>query len=196
MCGRYQFEGIEEKIAAFCQVEPDEFKQGEVAPTDTALVLTKDGARAMRWGFAEDFSKAPIFNARQEKVMQSPLFSDSFAKRRVVVPTSGFYEWKSEADLDLLGMPMKPYKIKYLFRLPDEPVLFLAGFYKMCIVKGGEAQPCFTILTTEPNDSMRDVHDRMPVILKESELAAWLADDAFAAAIMPRMPPALARTHA
>ena len=169
------------------------YKTGEVAPTDPALVLTPDGPRVMRWGFAESFTKAPVFNARIDKVRESRLFADSVAQRRVVVPTSGFFEWKEEAQLDLLGDPMKPYKVKYLFKLDGEDALYLAGIYKTCVLPNGEARPCFTILTTEPNDSMRDVHDRMPVILRKSEIDAWMNDNAAAGAIMDRIQPELVR---
>ena len=206
MCGRYQLES-EDDIADICQILQEwpaqlsgkvgdalpEYKTGEVAPTDPALVMTQNGLSVMRWGFVESFTRAPLFNARQDKVWDSRVFADSAAQRRIVVPTSGFYEWKNETQLDLLGQPMKPYKVKYLFKLDDEPALFLAGFYKMCVVKDGAPQPCFTILTTEPNESMRDVHDRMPVILRRSELDAWMTDRAAAEKIMTRVQPALIR---
>ena len=74
--------------------------------------------------------------------------------------------------------------------------VFLAGFYKMCIVKDGTPQPCFTILTTEPNDSVKDVHDRMPVLLRRSELRAWMTDKAAAEEIMTRVQPELVRIAA
>ena len=209
MCGRYQLETEEEiwqyqyiiqewnaKFSGKSEDLPDGFKTGEIAPTDPALVLTRDGLEVMRWGFSESFTKAPIFNAREDKVWESRLFADSAAQRRIVVPTSGFYEWKSEAQLDLLGQPMKPYKVKYLFKLDEEQSLFLGGFYKQCILPNGEKKPCFTILTTNPNDSMKDIHDRMPVILRRSELNAWMTDKTAAEEIMMRVQPDLIRIAA
>ena len=202
MCGRYQL-GSEEDIEEICQIlqtcsaefsgVPSGYKTGEIAPTDPALVMTQDGLVVMRWGFAASFTKVPLFNARQEKIWDSRMFADSAAQRRIVVPTSGFFEWKNEVQLDLLGQPMKPYKAKYLFKIDDEPSLFLAGFYKMCTVKNGASRPCFTVLTTEPNESMRDVHDRMPVIIKRSEFNAWMTDRTAAEEIMTRVQPKLIR---
>ena len=191
MCGRFQLD-TEVEISEFrkiVQEVTEKFKVGEVAPTDPALVVTRNGPAVMRWGFAESF--ATIINATQEKAWTSSVFAESTEKRRIFIPTTGFYEWKPEYQLDLLGMPMKPYKVKYLFKITNEPILYLAGIYKECVLKDGSIRSCFAILTTAPNESMKEVHDRMPVILRKEELEAWMTVTLAAKDIMQRTQPEL-----
>jgi putative SOS response-associated peptidase YedK len=99
-------------------------------------------------------------------VAEKPAFRDSFRRRRCLVPADGFYEWKK-----LDAKSRQPYLIRRQDRLP----FAFAGLWSSW--RGPEgALPLrtFTILTTEPNDLMRPLHDRMPVILDRRDFAAWL----------------------
>lgn len=100
-----------------------------------------------------------IFNARSETALERPMFKDSVIHRRAVIPASGFYEWNHQKE-------------KYIFTRKDEKVLFMAGFYKLT-----EMGKCFVILTTQANASMESVHERMPLILEEDEINAWIYQD-------------------
>ncbi len=90
-----------------------------------------------------------------------------------MVPTTGFYEWDKR-------------KTKYHFRLPGKNVLYLAGLWS--VFQGEER---FVVLTTAPNDTIINVHDRMPVILTEPELEPWLHDTGMASAKLTAIQPAL-----
>ena len=87
------------------------------------------------------------------------MFRRSLTTMRCVIPSSGFFEWSHTGP-----------KIKYQFNLPDSPTLFMAGLYQ----DFGEERR-FVIITTSANDSMIEVHNRMPVVLQEAERNAWLS---------------------
>ena len=91
--------------------------------------------------------------------MDKPSFKNGILYHRLAVPASGFYEWNS-------------MKEKNTFTRTDSPVLYMAGF---CDWFENECR--FVILTTEANDSMRKVHDRMPLILEEEQLADWFYNE-------------------
>ena len=90
------------------------------------------------------------------------MFRKSVLERRCVVPTTGFYEWNAKKE-------------KFLFRLPEHDTLYLAGLWNSF---AGEER--FTVLTTMPNDTIVNVHDRMPVLLLPEEVEPWLRDTAMA----------------
>ena len=106
------------------------------------------------------------------------MFRESLLRRRCAVPSAGFYEWDAR-------------KTKYLFRLPAQPCLYLAGLYDMF---GGERR--YVVLTTAANDSVRDVHERMPVLLPRDTLEAWIHNAAAARAWLGAPMPALTREAA
>ena len=171
MCCRYYYEDqIREmmedlrasqtiKLAEPLQVEPGR----DIHPSDSSVVICREGddlyAKNMRWGFDNPYAKGLIINARAETAMEKNLFSDSILNRRCVSPASGFYEWD-------------PYKARYQFTSPEGGLLLLAGFYR-----SEQGVPRFTILTTDANDSMIKVHNRMPVMIGRDEIRPWIEDD-------------------
>lgn len=186
MCGRYQFtaEQCEEirQIAEAIQRKygAGAWTPGEIRPSNHAPVLL-DGAggpvpKLMKWGY--QLPGTLVINARAETAAEKPLFRDSVRSRRCLIPSTGFYEWDGQ-------------KRKYLFTLPREGALYMAGLYDR---RGNE--DCYCILTTSPNASMRPFHDRMPLILTGEQRHRWLADDDAAARILTVVPPELMRTSA
>ena len=153
---------------------------GEIRPSNHAPVLL-DGAggpvtKLMKWGYL--LPGTLVINARAETAQEKPLFLESVRSRRCLIPSTGFYEWDSQ-------------KRKYLFTLPGEGILYMAGLYDR---RGNE--DCYCILTTAPNESMRPVHDRMPLILTGDQQRRWLADDTAAGEILAAQPPELVRASA
>ncbi len=150
-------------------------------PADMACVLYgsegKLHAGQMWWGFPSWRSGNLMINARCESALQKPMFSESVMRRRCVIPASGFYEWDRE-------------KNKVTFRLPDQPCLFLAGFYNLF-----DAQPRYIILTTQANESMAPVHDRMPLILPKEEVAQWIHEPGKTQEYLKSAPPQLHRSQ-
>lgn len=125
------------------------------------------GLAMFKWGFVPHWTQnAPTMkpvNAKSETVANSPMFGDSFRKRRCLVPASGFYEWRTVAKK----------KIPVWFHLKDKSPFGFAGVWD---VWQGPAGKVFTvaILTTTPNEVTLTVHDRMPVIIKPEDEAIWL----------------------
>ncbi len=146
-----------------------------VAPTQDAPVVRTgaDGAREgalLRWGlvpfWAEDLSIGNrLINARGESARRKPSFRAAFAHRRCVVPVSGFFEWQKVEG----STRKRPY---WLGR-EDRGVLLLAGLWERWD-KGDAPLETFTILTTDANEVVSPIHNRMPVVLDTGDVGAWL----------------------
>ena len=188
MCGRYLFSTQEYK--KFQQIVRDaqrrsngqhnelNFPAGDIAPTNEAPVLIASGdkvvAEFQRWGIP-GWRGGMMINARAETVCVKPMFRRSMAAQRCVIPASGYYEWDAG-------------KHKYFFQLPGKPI-YLAGIYDNI-----EGINCFVILTTSPNETVKDIHDRMPLILNHDQVRPWLTDAQLALSLLTIVPPALQRS--
>jgi len=160
----------------------DSVKRGEIFPTDNAPVLASSMRPAlMSWGLPGFTGKSVIINARAETVTEKPMFSHLIRSHRCVIPSTGFFEWDKLSGTNR--------KAKYLFNLPDEPLLYMAGFYD----PSQKGLPRYVILTTAANQSISDIHNRMPVILQRDELSGWVLDDGFYRKVLKRVPPLLTR---
>ena len=197
MCGRYQVMDEEVNIEMkkiideinrrhYGKEEEKKMATGEIFPTNIAPVISTDGPKPMRWGFppVRNGLRA-VINARQETAATSPYFRDALQRRRVVVPTSGFFEWNHDEK--------KKATDKYRFRLPGESVLYLAGIYSPFALEGNTVEESYSILTTAANDGMIKTcnHDRMPVYLSVSEVETWLHDPKCIEDILRRPQPPL-----
>ena len=144
-----------------------------IAPTDQVPIVRidpHDGERELvmaRWGlipfWMKEKPKIPHINARAETVHKVPLFREAFAKRRALIPATGFYEWETRAD------GKQPYRF---VRQDMEPFAF-AGLWEFTRI-GGEDILSATIIVGEPNLLVAPVHDRMPVMLMPDDCDRWL----------------------
>jgi putative SOS response-associated peptidase YedK len=105
-----------------------------------------------------------MINARAETVATSPAFRSPFKKQRCLVPANGFYEWKK------LGNIKEPHYIKPV----TDDLFVMAGLYDIWKDAEGHETYSYTIITTEPNDLMKSIHNRMPVILNRNDEDTWL----------------------
>jgi putative SOS response-associated peptidase YedK len=152
---------------------PELFPRYNVAPTQPVLAVRVAGvgreAVMLRWGlvpsWAKDLKQAPI-NARAETAADKPTFRHALRKRRCLIPADGFYEW----------VALEGRKQPYCFRPGDGRPFAFAGLWERWEGPQGPVESC-AILTTEANDLVRPVHDRMPVILPERHWRAWLDTD-------------------
>ena len=165
MCARYQVDiNIETIREIFAEIERRfpgvVMSTGEIFPSNVAPILTRDGAKPAKWGFKRYDGKGLVINARAETAAEKRMFKGAFEKGRCVVPTTGFFEWTKDKQ-----------KIKYLFELPDEQLLYMAGLYEYI-----DNDLCMVVLTHPANDSVSEVHDRMPVILTGDQLTLWLTE--------------------
>lgn len=188
MCGRYTIRHLADFIRATPSYLPpfEEFDEKRIIPRfnvapgqQVPLVRINGDGKAIldfaRWGLIPFWTKGkpkmqPI-NARDDKVLQSPMFKGTMERRRCLIAADGFYEWKGA----------KPPKIPYFFRLKDDAPVSFAGLWERRKPDPDSedaevAETCLHITTT-PNKLVRPVHDRMPVILHPEDYARWLDRD-------------------
>ena len=186
MCGRYQFTAEQcEEIRRIAQAIQQKYGKGawtpgDVQPANVAPVILSEGGklglRLMKWGYQTPGTL--VINARAETAAAKPMFRESVRSRRCLIPSTGFYEWDAN-------------KRKYLFTLPGQGVLYMAGLYDR-----RDNEDCYCVLTMAPNPSMQPIHDRMPLILTGEQRRRWLADTNAAAEILTVVPPELVRISA
>ena len=130
----------------------------------------------LRWGLVPSWAKDPKvgdrqINARAESLLDKPAFRTAFAKRRCLIPADGFYEWKAVPG-------HKRKQPMFVHRRDGEPMAF-AGLWEVWRERPDDdwLRTC-AIVTTEPNDLLAPIHDRMPVVLPESAWGTWLDPDA------------------
>ena len=165
------------ELAEIFEAEPLADEPGgryNIAPTDEAIVVVqRDDRRAItsyRWGLIPHWSTdakiaSRTFNARAESIASTPAFRDSFRRKRCLVPVDGFYEWRRQERV------RRPYRI---FRADGRP-LVLAGLWDgWKNPETGEVRRTFTIVTTTPNATVAELHNRMPVIVPDDAWARWL----------------------
>jgi putative SOS response-associated peptidase YedK len=184
MCGRYYRRSDKQKIAeAFYVSQVDDFALSpwdyNIAPTTNQPIIRNSrdtGERELvlvRWGLIPFFTKSitdvkglSTINARAETVAKSPTYREPFKKRRCLVPASGFYEWKR---LDPKN------KQPFAFDLANGSIMAFAGLWDgWKDPANGQWLQTFTIITTEANELMAPIHDRMPVMLHPGNFARWL----------------------
>ena len=183
MCGRYNFtvEQSEEILEILnklnAKFQGKEARTGEVFPTNQAPVLIEENKEISPalsiWGFPKFDGKGVIINARSETAFEKKTFRDSLINRRCIIPSTGFYEWDSE-------------KKKYLFRMEGTNALYMAGLYT-----NYKDEMRYVILTTDANESMKEIHNRMPLVIPKNEIEAWIMDQSATNAFLKRVPPLL-----
>ena len=178
MCGRFELHTAIDIIAKlFGSVEWDiDYNPSyNIAPSHDIIIAIDKGKRQLiksRWGFLPSWAKNisdgnKMINARAETIAEKPSFKEAFQKQRCLVLADGFFEWKKE------GKIRKPY----IIRLKSEQPFAIAGLYNKWISPDGKEVCTNTIITTEANDLVRPIHDRMPVILHDDKYADWLSND-------------------
>jgi len=143
-----------------------------VAPTDNVAVVLNNGVKqlvVMRWGLVPFWATDPKIaskhiNARAETLTVKPAFKDAFKRRRCLVVADGFFEWQKQGAT----------KIPLFIHLEPERPFGFAGLYEIWTPPLGEKLVTCTIITTEPNELVRPIHDRMPVILPKDAEDFWL----------------------
>jgi putative SOS response-associated peptidase YedK len=176
MCGRYELSSHPDVVAlAFGLPQPPPLRpRYNIAPTQQVPIVRRNvsGTRElveMRWGLVPRWAKDPsigarMINARAESIATSGAFRDAYARHRCLVPVNGFYEWRR------VHTGKQPLHIG----MPDGRPFALAGLYERWRSAEGDVLDTCTIVTTQACASLRDVHDRMPVIVPDAEYARWL----------------------
>ena len=158
------------KLASADQPELDDFiPRFNIAPGQTVLAILnlehQTLARMLLWGLVPSWSSEPkgFINARAETLARKPSFSESFQRRRCLIPADGFYEWKRTGRA----------RQAFFFQMKDEATFVFAGIWDEWKRDGVSVASC-AIVTTAANDLLEPIHDRMPVILTEESSRLWL----------------------
>ncbi|OGS42892.1 MAG: hypothetical protein A3K76_01050 [Euryarchaeota archaeon RBG_13_57_23] len=176
MCGRFAIAYTMGLFSRFGVKEdaPEFVPRFNIAPTQSVPVIVRDGKRKavmMNWGLVPFWAKDPkignrLINARAESVSTKPAFRGALKKRRCIVPTTGFYEWRREDKV----------KTPFYVHMKDNSFFGLAGMYDKWRRPDGSTLQTFTIITTTPNSVLEKIHNRMPVILKPEQEEDWLSN--------------------
>ena len=176
MCGRFALPTPKELAGHFnLKNTPKLEPRYNIAPSqDIAVVrLTSHTPEReldlLRWGLIPFWAKEKkigykMINARAETVSSKPAFRGAFRYRRCLIPASGFFEWSHKAKTK------QPYYIK----LQDSNILAFAGLWEHWTENNGEVIESCTIITTGANETVRNIHDRMPVIIEPELYDSWL----------------------
>ena len=176
MCGRFVlFSSLDDIVREFeiervqAQLRPSY----NVAPTQkVAVVVRNQGVNVldkMVWGLIPSWARDPgigsrMINARSETVHEKPSFKRPFKSQRCLIVADGFYEWQKTNGT----------KVPMFLRLRSKRPFGLAGLYDVWKTSAGEKITSCTIITTNANQLVRPIHNRMPVILSQSDQAVWL----------------------
>jgi len=176
MCGRFELHSAFEIIARLFGLSgnigmvPTGFN---IAPGRDIAIIVKVGGKnefaVCRWGFVPSWGKDlkdgyKMINARAETVAEKPSFQQAFSRHRCLVVADGFYEWKND------GGKKRPF---YIHRRDGKP-FGMAGLYNLWTSPEGKQICTGTIITTEANDIVRPLHDRMPAITPPDKFDLWL----------------------
>ncbi len=177
MCGRYVLIAdpnvIQQSLDLPLTSPVDFAPRYNIAPTQLAPVITNEHPHTLsffRWGLIPSWAKEEaignkMINARADGVADKPSYRSALKRRRCLVPASGFYEWQKGA-----GKTKTPMYIQ----VKDQDVFAMAGLWEVWHNPQGDQIDTFTIITTDANDFMRSIHDRMPVILHKQDYEQWL----------------------
>lgn len=177
MCGRFTLVSPLDLIVYRFKVayghRTEHVARYNIAPSQDVLAIINDGQNnrlgKLRWGLIPRWAKDPkighkMINARAETLAEKPSFKYSFKRQRCLIPADSFYEWKRAGGR----------KIPMRIRLKSGELFAFAGLWSRWVSPEGQAIHTCTIITTRPNELMKDIHDRMPVILRKEDEDAWL----------------------
>jgi putative SOS response-associated peptidase YedK len=175
MCGRYTIVITIDELMRHYMIEVPTNRyhtpRYNVAPGQMVMAVISDGEKnrlgELKWGLIPSWAKDEkvgykMINARAETVTEKPAYRNSFKQRRCLIPADGFYEWRKSDK--------QPFRIT----LKGEPIFSMAGLYDTWLAPDGTKISSCTIITTDPNEWMGGIHDRMPMILSREDEQRWL----------------------
>ena len=201
MCGRYTLTTSAAELAKhfWLEREPRLGARYNIAPSQPVCTVMEDRdqggppqCRLMHWGLVPHWAKDTaianrLINARSETAAAKPAFRAAMRYRRCLIPANGFYEWQRT------GTRKQPH----LIAMADRSLFAMAGLWEHWQSENGDELESCVVLTTEPNELMAPIHNRMPVILARDDYRAWLdPTQTDASQVLPLLRPAPAETMA
>ena len=179
MCGRFtifaNFTDIMNRFDIEAGIQEKLYKPNyNIAPSNSVLSVINDGTKNrvgyLRWGLVPPWAKDEkigykMINARAETLTEKPSFRNAYQKKRCLILADSFYEWKRNDDKTKIPMRIK---------LKSDELFAMAGLWEKWISPDGQSIFTCTVITTAANKLMKDIHDRMPVILKPEDEKTWL----------------------
>ncbi|HYP67387.1 MAG TPA: SOS response-associated peptidase [Thiobacillaceae bacterium] len=190
MCGRYALTSPPEVIAQRFNLlwVPELSAHYNIAPSQMIPAVRDRGQGRelvlLKWGLIPSWAKdsaigVKLINARAETLADKPAFRSAYLRRRCLIPADAFYEWKHVAGR----------KQPYCIRMTDHAPFAMAGLWEHWVDPHGQAVETCTIITTNANTLVAELHDRMPVILAPGDYARWLARNARAQELLKPFSP-------
>lgn len=179
MCGRFSFSPLAKIIEDRFDVKVDKTRykpRYNSAPSQDLAVISNSNPGELsffRWGLIPFWAKDKsignkMINAKAETIAEKPSFKNSLKRKRCLVLSDGFYEWKTIS---------KKEKIPYRITMDDNSLFAMAGIWDSWKDETGLMINSFAIITTSPNKLMENIHTRMPVILSPNDEKRWLSSD-------------------
>lgn len=178
MCGRYTLIVIDDLGKRYRIYDPTLGIRSHfnIAPSQMMPVIVQHEhveMVMMQWGLIPHWVKDPKksmhpINAKAETLAEKPMFCGLLKNKRCLVPASGFYEWKKNGTR----------KIPFYIHLKESSLFAIAGLYDVWYDAFNVAHPTYTIITTDANELVAPLHDRMPAILQREDESRWLSGDA------------------
>jgi len=174
MCGRFLLNCELKEILSKYNIKNQEiieYIKGDFYPSSYVPVVLENGEKIIKlakWGFFFTAKKGVVINARAESIKHKPMFKSSFYSARCLIPANMFYEWKDEGNKK---------KTKYKIGLQDNDLFLLGGIYKITFDEKQNEQISVVIITTESEGDMKDIHSRIPLIVKDELMDLWLNKD-------------------
>lgn len=177
MCGRYTLAGkpidLEKHLRSTLLLGQNFRSRWNISPGTEILAVTNAAPaliQQVKWGLRPFWTKPGerptlLINAREDSLRTKPGFKRYLNSKRCLVPASGFYEWKT------LGKTKQPWFIHVL----NEPIFCFAAIWESHTTEQGNEEVTVALITTEPNDLMAPIHNRMPVILPKEKYTEWLS---------------------
>jgi putative SOS response-associated peptidase YedK len=179
MCGRFTLTATFEQLIERFDIESFQLNEEyapsyNIAPSQSVLAVINNGRinkmGYLKWGLIPSWAKEPsigfkMINARGESLMEKPSFKNAYQKKRCLVIADSFYEWSRVG-----GKKKVPMRIK----LKSDELFAMAGLWEQWKSPKGESIFSCTVITTAPNQLVKNIHDRMPAILKPEDEKKWL----------------------
>ena len=190
MCGRYTLTADPKTLQAEFGISIPEnlAPRYNIAPTQPVpVVVAENGTPRLdvfRWGLIPSWAKDPrignkLINARAETIAEKPSFRTAFRRRRCLIPADGFFEWQKT-----------PHGKQPVFiHLKNRRPFAFAGLWEQWLSPDGSEIFSCTIITTAPNELLKDVHNRMPVILPPDTRRLWLDSSQPSQHLLPLLKP-------
>ena len=183
MCGRFTLRPTPKELAEYFELfrEPEWSPRYNIAPTQDVLAIRTDSNDAsreavlLRWGLIPSWAKdqkigSKLINARADTVADKPSVRASFKRRRCLIAADGYFEWQQREG--------QRHKQPYYIYPGDEGLVAFAGLWEQWRLTDDATLQTCAIITTEANQTLSEVHNRMPVILSPGSFATWLDSEA------------------